>query len=311
MDEDVGLFGPGSVTWRIHVDPVMWVAAFYALAIQSLHPPTMWATYQHSALFDRRNALARLFRTGDYVSTRTFGTSEQAAAAGRRVRSIHARLRGHDPDTGETFAVDDPENLLWVHCGEVEAYLRVAQRAGVPLTRADADAYVDEQRRAAALVGIDPADAPASVAELEAYFARMHPELRLTAEARAGLLVWAIPPGPPRMAALKVVYPVLAALAFTLLPGWARRLYGLPAGNTATDAAATAALRACRQAMLAAPQRYRGTQLQTQHIRRARELMKPGVEEARESPDGHRAGRADRIGHVEPDHRLRSGQRRM
>jgi uncharacterized protein (DUF2236 family) len=272
-DEDLGLFGPESVTWRIHTDPVMWVAAFYALSVQSLHPPSMWGTYQHSVLFDRPQALARLFRTADFVAVRTFGDAAAVAEAGRRVRGIHARLRGRNPETGAEFRIDDPENLRWVHCGEIVAYLRVAQRAGVPLTDADADAYVAEQRRAAQVVGLDPATVPGSVAELDAYFARMQPELRLTREARAGMRLWANTPAPPRLAALKVVYPAFAALSLLLLPGWARRLYGLPEVSPALDAAATAALRAVRLVMLATPHRYRGTDTQMRLITRARALM--------------------------------------
>src|SRR5690348_7672281 len=36
--EDDGLFGPGSVTWRIMNSPIMWVAALRALYLQALHP---------------------------------------------------------------------------------------------------------------------------------------------------------------------------------------------------------------------------------------------------------------------------------
>jgi uncharacterized protein (DUF2236 family) len=48
----------------------------------------------------------------------------------------------------------------------------------------------------------------------------------------------------------------LAGLAVATLPRWARRLYRFP-GLGLTDAAATAALRAFRQATLALPQKAR------------------------------------------------------
>jgi uncharacterized protein (DUF2236 family) len=48
----------------------------------------------------------------------------------------------------------------------------------------------------------------------------------------------------------------LAGLGFATLPRWARRMYSLP-GLGLTDAAATAGLRAFRQATLALPQRVR------------------------------------------------------
>ena len=276
VEADFGLFGPDSVTWRVHTDPVLAVAGFFALAVQSLHPPTMWGTYQNSSLFDREQAFARLMRTGDFVAVRTFGSTAEVERAGRRVRKIHARLRGHNPLTGEEFRVDEPENLRWVHCGEIIAYLRVAQRAGIPLTDADADAYVDEQRAAAAVVGLDPATVPGSVAELDAYFVRMLPRLWLTDEAKAGFRMWANAPVPLWLAPLKVVYPTFAALAFALLPGWARALYGMPCWeNPLLDAPATAALRALRMAMLATPERFRGgTPIQRRYVYRALELMR-------------------------------------
>ncbi|MDT7708202.1 MAG: hypothetical protein QOG20_3809 [Pseudonocardiales bacterium] len=269
--EDEGLFGPGSVSWRVHRDPAMWVAAFTALAVQSLHPPTMWGTYQHSTLFVRRHALARLLRTADFVAVRTFGSSAEVDRAGRRVRGIHARLRGRNPETGAEFRIDEPANLMWVHCGEVLAYLEVARRVGLLDGDAEADAFVDEQRRAAAVVGLAPSAVPGSVAELDAYVARMRPELRLTPEARAAFRMWANTPTPPRLVALKGVYPVLAVLGFALLPAWARRCYHLPAGGPVTDAVVTAALRAVRRVMLVLPARHRGTAEQMRLITRADE----------------------------------------
>lgn len=266
--EDDGLFGPGSVSWRVYRDPAMWVAAFYALAVQSLHPPTMWGTYQHSTLFVRRHALARLLRTADFVAVRTFGTDAEVDRAARRVRGIHARLRGRNPETGAEFRIDDSVNLLWVHCGEVLSYLEIARRVGL-LDEAEADTFVDEQRRAAAVVGLAPSTVPGSVAELDAYVSRMRPGLRVTPEARAGFRMWANTPAPARLVALRVVYPMLAVLGFALLPGWARRCYGLPAGGPVGDAVATAALRLVRRAMLVLPVRLRGTAEQMRLITRA------------------------------------------
>jgi uncharacterized protein (DUF2236 family) len=273
---DFGLFGPDSVTWRVHTDPVLAVAGFYALAVQSLHPPTLWATYQHSSLFDRDHAFARLMRTSDFVAVRTFGDTREVAEAGRRVRKIHSRLRGRNPLTGEVYRVDEPDNLRWVHCGEILAYLRVAQRGGILSSDAEADRYVAEQRAAAEVVGLDPSTVPGSVAELDAYFVSMLPRLWLTEEAKVGIRMWVNVPVPLSLAPLKIVYPSFAALAFALMPGWARGLYGMPSWeNPLLDAPATTALRALRMAMLATPERLRGgTPLQRRYIGRALELMR-------------------------------------
>ncbi|RJL33968.1 oxygenase MpaB family protein [Bailinhaonella thermotolerans] len=264
-----GLYGPSSVTWRVHTEPILWVAGVRALYLQALHPRTMRGTAQNSLLMDPEHAWSRFQRTVAFVGVRTFGTRAQVERAARRVRMIHARLRGLDPDTGEIYRLDDPENLLWVHCGEIDSYLDVARRAGVPLTDAEADAYVDEQRRSAEVVGLDPALAPGSVAELAAFFDGMRPRLHACAEAREGLRRSFNPPLPRVLLPLKLgPLPALGALAFATLPPWARAMYGTP-GSAATDVGATAALRALRRATLRIPAR-----LASPEIREARRLMR-------------------------------------
>jgi uncharacterized protein (DUF2236 family) len=241
-----GLFGPGSVTWRMMSDPVMWVAGFRALYLQALHPRVMRGTWQNTAFTDRKQAFARFVRTSEFVRVRTYGSTADAERAARRIRKIHATLRGTDPD-GSTFRLDEPELLLWVHCGEISSYADVARRSGMPVSEADLDRFVDEQRRSAALVGLDPAQVPASMAGLGAYYARIRPGLYACPEAKQALRQSYHPPMPLSLAPLKLIVPPFNTLAFATLPRWARRMYGAP-GNAATDLAATAALRAARRA---------------------------------------------------------------
>jgi uncharacterized protein (DUF2236 family) len=254
LAQDVGLFGPASVTWRLHLEPVLWAAGFRALYLQALHPRVMRGTAQNSALFDPDRAWQRFERTAQFVTTRTYGTTEEVARAGRRVRRMHARLRGHDPETGAQFRIDEPEHLLWVHCAEIDSYVDVGRRAGILADAAEADAYVAESRRAAAVVGIRPEDAPASTGELAVYFTRMRPKLHACPEAVHGLASSLNPPIPlpPLLRPLKLAVPPFVALSFALLPRWARRLYGAP-GLPTTDLGATVAVRALRRAMTALP----------------------------------------------------------
>jgi hypothetical protein len=46
--EDDGLFGPGSVTWRIMNSRIIWVAALRALYLQALHPQVIRGTLQNA-----------------------------------------------------------------------------------------------------------------------------------------------------------------------------------------------------------------------------------------------------------------------
>lgn len=251
---DAGLFGPDSLTWRVHGDPSMVLAGFRALLLQACHPRAMAGFAANSSW--EQDPWGRLQRTGEYVATVAFGTTAEARAAGAALRAIHRRLApGVDPTTGRRFRIDSPDLLLWVHVTEVESFLSVYRRCGGPMSDREADAYVDEMRRAAELVGLDPAEVPASVAEIEAYYRRVRPELRVTGTGWRNVLLGFAPPMPRRVAFLTPARPAWASmvgLSAALLPRWARRLYHLP-GLPTTDLAASLGGRALRTAALAVP----------------------------------------------------------
>ena len=245
--EDEGLFGPGSVTWRVMSSRIMWVAIVRALYLQALHPRVIRGTLQNAAtITEPVDARARLRRTRTFIEARTFGTTAEAERAGRRVRTIHQALTGTDPD-GTRYRVDEPELLLWVHCGEVASCADIARRSRLPFSAADLDAFVDEQRASAELVGVDRAAAPASMAELAAYYQKMRPGLYACDEAKQALRLTIHPPVPDGNRVLKLGLPPVSVLAFATLPRWARHMYGKPDGPL-SDMAATAGLRATRLA---------------------------------------------------------------
>ncbi|MER5894513.1 oxygenase MpaB family protein [Streptomyces sp. NPDC001876] len=224
-DADPGLFGPGSVTWQMHGDPMMWVAGVRALYLQALHPRAVRGVMQNSDF--RKDAWGRLMRTADFVGTLTYDTTQAAEKYGARVRRIHRLLKATDPETGESYGIDEPGLLLWVHCAEVDSYLQVQRRSGFRLTDAQADRYVFEQRESARLVGLDPAGVPATTAALASYFDRVRPELAAGQEA---LDVDDFLRNPPVHALLAPARALLwrrvAALAYDSLPPYAHELYG-------------------------------------------------------------------------------------
>lgn len=257
MDSDSGLFGPDSVTWRLHADPAYAVGTFSGLLLQALHPQAVAAVDQNGGFRD--DWWGRLNRTGDYLFVTTFGTEREALRAGARVRGIHRKLRATDPYTGETFRVDRPDLLLWVHNSVTDTVLRVAERAGLDLSRQDQDRYVREQLKAAELVGLTPDLVPDNRADLAEYMHDIRTVLALTEPARAG--IWTLA-NPPMAGWVKLLTPAragwasLAGLAVGLLPAWARQMYGMP-GLPLTDVAATAGLRALRTTARALPDRWR------------------------------------------------------
>ena len=251
--DDLGYFGPDSVTWRLHADPMQWVGGVRALFLLALHPLAMAGVDQHSTFRD--DPFGRLQRTGDYLGTVTFGTRAEADRAAARVRGVHRRVRGVEPESDTPYWAPDPKLLLWVHCGEIDSFLTIGRRAGVRLTEAEADRYVAEQVTAAELVGIPRELAPSSTAELADYFTRVRPQLRSTAAARATARWLFVPPMPTIVQVAtpaRAVWASAAGLAFASLPRWARRMYGSP-GLPTTDLGASLTLRWLRTASVVLP----------------------------------------------------------
>ncbi|KQX49942.1 MULTISPECIES: oxygenase MpaB family protein [unclassified Streptomyces] len=259
QDVDPGLFGPRSVTWQLHSDPVMWIAGVRALWLQALHPVAVRGVMINSSF--RADPWGRLMRTANFVGTLSYGTTEAAEAAGARVRGIHRRL-----------GVDDPALLLWVHCAETDSYLAVARRSGIPLSDDRADRYVDEHRTSARLVGLDPADVPGSVAELAAYFDSVRPQLAAGPDARTVEDFLRRPPVEPALVpAREVIWRRVTALAYDTLPPYAHALYGRPAPP---PEAVTHRLVATANLLRCVPARLRW-RLPPRHILRAMDRLGP------------------------------------
>lgn len=171
---DPGLFGPDTVTWKIHADfPGMMAGGLGALMLQTLHPHALAGVWDHSDF--RNDTLARLRGTIAFVARTTYAPRAAAEQAIKRVRSIHREVHGTAPD-GRPYSAEDPRLLTWVHCTQALCYLRGYQAycyRGVP--PAMQDRYLAETARVAEALGAR--EVPKSVAELEAYFRAVRPEL--------------------------------------------------------------------------------------------------------------------------------------
>lgn len=244
---DQGLFGPGSVTWRVHAHPVMIVGGLRALLIQSLHPHAMAGVAQHSDY--RGDPLRRLRQTARYVATVTYGDTAQAREAGARVRRVHRRVHGIDPVTGTRYSAEDPETLLWVHCVEVHSFLAAYRAYGGRMPSRERDRYLAEQVAAAELVGIPREIVPDSTQAYRDYFERMLPRLCTSADTAATIAFVRDPTMPttplPARIALGPAFRLLGRAAVALVPRSLRPIAGLPAPGPgdlpAAAAVATAA----------------------------------------------------------------------
>jgi uncharacterized protein (DUF2236 family) len=222
MTGDAGIFGPDSVAWRIHADPVMLVGGLRALLVQALEPRAMAAVDQHSAF--REDPWGRLQRTTEFVLATTYGDTAAAEAAAARVRAVHRRIHGVDPVTGDTYSARDPDLLLWIHAVEVESFLLAYRTYAGRVTEADGDRYVAEMARVAEMVELPSARTPHTESELHDYLRSVR-GLRATRPAFDGLRVVLFPPMDLKYRPLWAI-PTTAAIA--ILPTYARRLYRIP-----------------------------------------------------------------------------------
>jgi uncharacterized protein (DUF2236 family) len=262
---DIGLFGPGSVTWKLHEEPILLLAGLRSLYLQALHPRAVAGVAQNSTF--KSDPWGRLMRTSMYVGTTIYGSTAEVELAAGRLRRLHSRLSATDPTTGERFRIDEPELLRWVHVTEVESFLTVARRAGLKLTDDEVDTYYTEQLRSAELVGLDPATVPSTAAEVAAYYDDIRPQLQLTRDGADTMLFLTVPPVPDNWGPLAVrlgltlgparwAYFGIAGTALALLPPWARKLYG-GLGWSSTDVSADLSVRGLRLLLNAVPKRYR------------------------------------------------------
>lgn len=183
---DPGLFGPDSVTWRVHGDfPAMMAGGIAALMLQTLHPAALAGVWDHSNF--RADLVGRLRRTTAFVAGTSYAPVSEAERLIARVRGIHDRVHGVTED-GRPYHANDPALLTWVHVTEVSSFLRGYLRYANPaLPRPLQDRYYAENARVAEALGAT--GVPVSVAGVERYFADVQGALRFSARSREVLRV--------------------------------------------------------------------------------------------------------------------------
>ena len=207
---------------RVHSDASMFVGGLRALLFQSLHPLAMAGVAQHSDY--RTDPWGRLQRTADFLAATTFGPADLAEQSIAIVRRVHERVVGTAAD-GRTYSANDPHLLHWVHLAELDSFLAAYRRYGAsPLSRAEADAYVEDSGFIARKLGVE--NPPDSVVELRRQLQGFRPELRGTREARDAAKFLLIEPPVPLAA--RPAYLSLAGAAVALMPAWTRWPLRLP-----------------------------------------------------------------------------------
>ncbi|MDD3838201.1 MAG: oxygenase MpaB family protein, partial [Phenylobacterium sp.] len=110
---DVGFFGPGSMAWRVHANPIaLAVGGVAAVILELAEPRVRTGVWEHSIF--RTDPLARMQRTGEATLITTYGPTRAAEARIAMVTRMHERVFGTTPE-GQAFTALDPELMTWVH----------------------------------------------------------------------------------------------------------------------------------------------------------------------------------------------------
>ena len=223
LEEATGLFGPGSVSWRVDREVLVLAGGSCALLMQAAHPFVAAGVAEHSTYAS--DPFGRLLRTLTSSFDVVFGSRSRAEATIRRVNAIHASVRGELPGEGGAYSALDPEALLWVHATLVDTALRVYSRFVRPLSPEDEQTYHLESARIAVLLRVPVGDVPASIGDLRTWMDEMirSGRVRVTAPARdiARTVLYPYPRTP------RIAWDAAHLISLAMLPDPLRRQYGI------------------------------------------------------------------------------------
>jgi uncharacterized protein (DUF2236 family) len=159
VDEaSVGVFGPGSMMWRIDKEAVIFLGAGRALLLQLAHPWIAAAIARHSSTLV--DPIGRFHRTFAAMFTMVFGATDEAFAAAWRLHRRHAQVTGMLPEAagsfpaGSRYEANDVAALRWVHATLIDTALIAYQLVCPPLPDDECERYWSEARLFAAFFGI-------------------------------------------------------------------------------------------------------------------------------------------------------------
>ena len=131
LNEDLGLFGPDSVIWRVNRESAVALAGSCAILMQFAHPQVAAGVRDHSRY--QVDPIRRLRRTLDLTMAIVFGPRATAMEAVRAINTRHHGVRGPG------YSAMDPELLLWVHATLVYAAATAPTKTiWIPVQRIDA-----------------------------------------------------------------------------------------------------------------------------------------------------------------------------
>jgi len=230
---DPGLFGPGSVTWRLAREPLLLLGGGRALMMQVAHPLVAQGVVDHSAY--ETQPFGRLLETVRWLVVVIFGTTAEAEAAITHLAAIHRRVRGVlVPENataaflaGTPYDANDPTLDRWVLATILDSVLVAADVLIDGLPQAARDRFVREWRPVGRRLGIPEARLWDGEAVLRAYVASELASGRITPTPAARRAAAAVLHPELPWPGLQPIAWFLGAFSAGLLPSRLRRGLGV------------------------------------------------------------------------------------
>ena len=217
-------FRPGSVTWRVNLEPGLLLGGGRALLLQVAHPLVAAGVAQHSDY--ESDPWGRLARTLDVMFKMAFADEATSRRQSQLLEATHRGVTGTSPD-GIPYRAMDPALLIWVWDTLVDTALVIYERCYGRLSAVDRERFYQEQKLIAHACGVPEGECPHRLADFTAYLAAtVEQDLRITPEAQAVADAIGRPPLPGPLSTL-VSAPLILVTA-GLLPPPIRQAYGLP-----------------------------------------------------------------------------------
>jgi uncharacterized protein (DUF2236 family) len=236
-----GLFGPNSVSWKVNRESALFLAAGRAALLQLAHPWVAQAIAEHSTTL--HDPIGRFHQTFRVMFTISFGSTEQAQAAARRLHRRHQAIRGRMPETAACFPQGSPYEanmvgvLAWVYATLMDSSVLGYGLALPALTPGEREQYYAEGRRTAGLFGIAPESLPPNWQQFQDYFESMLASAVLGVSRTTQGIAQELQSGAGSWLRLPYWYRALTA---ELLPPRLRAAFQLPYGEREQRSAARA-----------------------------------------------------------------------
>lgn len=187
-DDDPVVFalGPGSVTWRVMMDPAVFIVGLLREAmLLTLHPAFAAAAIDHDSFGD--DPVGRFKHVAWYTYAATYGSPDEAEHVSGIVRRRHVQIVGVEPLTQIPYRADAEYELALTQAMLSASFLATYELIHGELTSVERDQFCMEQKVPAALLGTNPDHLPSTYGELIDFIAHARNRFATGLQARETL----------------------------------------------------------------------------------------------------------------------------